>query len=307
MTGKEPFFSIIIPTYNRAEFILETLSTVFQQTYKDYEVIVVDNASTDNTSEILRPLANEGKIRYIQQDLNYERARSRNTGQDQAKGLFVTFLDSDDFMYENQLQDAYEFTVSHPDFRFFHNLYELVDQNRKRIYRYPFQKLKNPIKQICEGNFLSCIGVFLHQDIYSTIRWDENQLLTGSEDYEFWIRVIALEKKVGRIERINSGILHHPGRTMNNLQVGSAAHRFKYIISKVENTSALYEVYRPYLKKLSAFRWLFLAGIARSVSYQETIQYLTKAMITDTSVVFSRVFYSNIYFLLSRVLRNKKN
>jgi glycosyltransferase involved in cell wall biosynthesis len=300
---KAPFFSVVIPTFNRAEFICETLATVFQQTFQDFEIIVVDNASTDNTYELIRPLIIEGRIKYFKHDQNYERAKSRNTGQENATGTFVTFLDSDDFMYPNQLRDAYDFAMANPTCRFFHNLYELVDINRKRLYRYPFQKLKNPIRQICEGNFLSCIGVFLHRDLFSRVRWDENPLLTGSEDYDFWIRVIAHEKNVCRIGKINSGILHHPGRTMNNLQVHTAAERFRYIIAKIESTPQLFETYGPYLKKLGAFRWLFLAGIARSISYRETLKYLVKAIRTDVSVVFSLVFYSNIYFLLTRFLR----
>jgi glycosyltransferase involved in cell wall biosynthesis len=303
LTAKAPFFSIVIPTYNRAGFILDTLGTVFAQTFQDFEVIVVDNASTDNTAELLHPLAAQEKIKYLKHDKNYERAKSRNTGQENATGTFVTFLDSDDFMYPNKLRDAYDFAMANPTCRFFHNLYELVDENRKRIYLYPFHKLKNPIKQICEGNFLSCIGVFLHRDLFSKVRWDENPLLTGSEDYDFWIRVMALEKTVCRIEKINSGILHHPGRTMNNPQTHTAAERFRYIISKIENTPQLLETYGPYLKKLGAFRWLFLAGIARSISYRETLKYLAKAIRTDVSVVFSFVFYSNIYFLLTRFLR----
>src|SRR5436305_9177608 len=101
MKAEPVFFSIVIPTYNRADLILETLETVFNQTYKNYEAIVVDNCSSDNTLELLAPLVEKHKIRYIRHDRNYERSKSRNTGMDAATGDFLTFLDSDDFMYEN--------------------------------------------------------------------------------------------------------------------------------------------------------------------------------------------------------------
>src|SRR5882724_11938707 len=97
--GHEPLFSVVIPTYNRAGLISRTLNSVLCQTYQDFEVIVVDDASTDDTEQILEPLIRTQKIRYIKHDQNYERAKSRNTGMENASGHFLTFLDSDDLMY----------------------------------------------------------------------------------------------------------------------------------------------------------------------------------------------------------------
>src|SRR5688500_13474226 len=101
-------FSIVIPTYNRQDFILETLQTVFDQTYKNFEIVVVDNCSTDNTVELLAPLVDEGKIKLFRNDRNYERAHSRNVGMGKATGDFLTFLDSDDYLYPSFLQDAWD-------------------------------------------------------------------------------------------------------------------------------------------------------------------------------------------------------
>ncbi|HWZ23211.1 MAG TPA: glycosyltransferase family 2 protein, partial [Cytophagaceae bacterium] len=89
-----PFFSIVIPTYNREKCILNTLDTVFSQTFRDYEVIVVDNCSTDQTELVLSEFISSGKIKFIKHDKNYERAKSRNTGMKAARGNFLTFLDS---------------------------------------------------------------------------------------------------------------------------------------------------------------------------------------------------------------------
>src|SRR2546425_4596308 len=85
-----PFFSIVIPTYNRAALIRATLESIWQQTYQHYEVIVVDNCSEDNTEEVLEPYISAGRITFIKHDQNYERARSRNTGMSAAEGDFVT-------------------------------------------------------------------------------------------------------------------------------------------------------------------------------------------------------------------------
>ena len=279
---------------------MDTLQSVFAQTFCDYEVIVIDNASTDNTRQLLEPLIQEEKLKYILHDKNYERAKSRNTGQRVARGKFVTFLDSDDFMYPDNLKDAHLFAGTHPTMKFFHNLYELVNDEREVVYKFSFNPLKDPVKQICEGNFLSCIGVFIHRDIYSTLFWDEEKSLTGSEDYEFWIRVIAHEKMVGRINKINSGILHHPGRTMNNLQLETTERRYEYILSKIASDEKLMVVYEPHLTRLRGFRWLFLAGLAREFSSKMMLVYLKRAIQTFPPSFFSKAFLYNIFFLIRK-------
>src|SRR5436853_837478 len=170
--SQSPFFSIIIPTYNRAALIEATLQSVLEQTYPHYEIIVVDNCSTDNTEELLQPFIRAQQIQFIKHEENYERARSRNTGMSAARGDFVTFLDSDDFMYRTNLADAAEYALAHPECKCFHNLFELVDAERNVIYRYKFPSLKNQTKAITRGNFMSCIGDFIHREIYTQYRFD---------------------------------------------------------------------------------------------------------------------------------------
>jgi len=87
--------SVIIPTYNHSDFVLKTLASVFAQTFTDYEVIVVNDGSPDGTTRILRPLAEAGRIKYIEQP-NAGQAAARNRGLAEAEGEFVAFLDDDD-------------------------------------------------------------------------------------------------------------------------------------------------------------------------------------------------------------------
>lgn len=85
--------SVIIPVYNRAHYIKECLDSVLSQTYKDYEIIVVDDGSTDNVKEVLLP--NMQQIRYIYKE-NGGAASARNVGIMHAKGDYIAWLDSDD-------------------------------------------------------------------------------------------------------------------------------------------------------------------------------------------------------------------
>lgn len=302
--SEKPFFSIVIPTYNRADFILNTLDTVFAQTFKDFEVIVVDNCSTDNTLEILQTLIEEKKIRFIQHDKNYERAKSRNTGMRNAKGKYLTFLDSDDFMYPNNLKDAYDYIQANPEKKVLHNLYELVNEKKEKVYDYSFQKLKNPLKQIAEGNFLSCIGVFIHKDIYTSVFWDETPELTGSEDYEFWLRVLGNFPDLGRIEKVNNGILDHANRSVNTLQISQAEKRFNYFIDKLEKEDIYQTAYSKYLGKIKSTLYIFLAGMAKEANNVEKLkEYKKKAYKADSSIVFRKNYQSLSYHLIRKKLK----
>lgn len=97
-----PAVSVIIPTYNHRDYVLETLDSVFAQTFTDYEVIVVNDSSPDDTADLLRPLAAKGRIRYFEQP-NRGQAGARNRGLEEARGGFIAFLDDDDLWPADKL------------------------------------------------------------------------------------------------------------------------------------------------------------------------------------------------------------
>jgi len=98
-----PTISIIIPTYRHGHFVLATLESVWAQTYRDYEVIVVNDGSPDDTAARLAPLAESGRIRYVEQ-ANAGQAAARNLGLELARGEFVAFLDDDDLWPADKLE-----------------------------------------------------------------------------------------------------------------------------------------------------------------------------------------------------------
>lgn len=101
-----PFFSVIIPTYKRAHAILKAIESVLNQTFQDFELIVVDDASPDDTEHIVKSIKDD-RIVYLKNESNQERCLSRNRGINVAKGKYICFLDSDDYHLPNHLQDLY--------------------------------------------------------------------------------------------------------------------------------------------------------------------------------------------------------
>ncbi len=103
MNFKNPFFSIIIPAYNRAEILKETIPSVLSQSFSDFELIIADDGSADDTKTVVSKFEDQ-RIRYYQQ-VNRGVCAARNSGAQNAKGEFVIFLDSDDHIEQNWLKD----------------------------------------------------------------------------------------------------------------------------------------------------------------------------------------------------------
>ena len=285
-----PSFAVVIPTYNRATRLLNTLETVLRQEERATEIIVVDNCSTDETPEVMADLMEtHANLGYYRHEVNLERATSRNTGMSKATADYVTFLDSDDLMYPQNLREAADFAVE-KGAKFFHNLYESVDEDGRHVRYWPVPSLRNHLRSIAVGNFLSCIGVFIHRDIYSEYRFDTNPLLTGSEDWDFWLRVGA-DHRVDRLSAVNSAIVQHSGQTMLNQDVSVAARRVDYILEKIDSDPHLSSVYGPYRSLMRASRMVFLAGIANgNHDSKAALRFLGRALAEKATMGFSPRF-----------------
>lgn len=291
-TANTPFFSIVVPTYNRAHLVLKTLDTVWAQTFTDYEVIVVDNHSTDNIQEVMAPLVEAGKVRFIRHDQNYERAKSRNTGMAHAQGKYLTFLDSDDYMYPTCLADAHQYATQNPDTHIFHNRYELITPEGKHLYSYPAPSLANPLAAIARGNFLSCIGVFISRQVYGSLRFEEAPEYIGSEDYLFWLTVIGHYPKVGRVDKVNCGLVQHGGRSVNTIQIEEAFERRTRVNRHVLGQPIPGKTFAPYRKLLERSAAQFAAITAfKFNNFKRARHYLWLALKSDGSALLDPTFW----------------
>jgi len=194
--NSKPKVSVIIPTYNSAQFITETLESVFAQTYKDYEVIVVDDGSTDNTKEVLKPYMS--KIRYIYKE-NGGPASARNVGIKNAQGEYIAFLDSDDLWLPEKLEKQVEYFKSDPDVALvFSDCISFGDEEliRKRKRKYKGDVFLHLLRE----NFIPTLTVIAKKKCFDEVGYfDTDKSLISSEDYDMWLR-IARSFKVGYIE-----------------------------------------------------------------------------------------------------------
>lgn len=178
--------SVVIPSYNRAWILQEALESVLAQTYRDYELIVVDDGSTDDTQHLL--LQYSGRIRAIRQ-ANKGVSAARNAGIAAAAGDLIAFLDSDDAWLPAKLERQVVFFDTHPD-ALICQTEEIWVRNGRRVN--PARKHRKPSGMFFEKSLEMCMvspsAVMMRRGLIERVgRFDE--ALPACEDYDMWLRV----------------------------------------------------------------------------------------------------------------------
>lgn len=188
--NKKPFFSVIIPTYNREKFLKIAMRSVLEQTFDDYELLVVDDGSNDKTKEMLHAAGHklQAKIKYFYQ-VNKGPATARNRGLKEARGEFICFLDSDDRFRQDKLKTTYEYIEKYPQYQIFHTeeiWYRKGELLPQKIYH------KKPSGFVFENAVRLCSVSISTAAIKKTIFDDVglfDETMAACEDYDFWLRV----------------------------------------------------------------------------------------------------------------------
>jgi glycosyltransferase involved in cell wall biosynthesis len=283
-----PLFSIVIPTYNRARFIGKTIRSVLQQDFGNFEVIVVDDGSTDETPEIVR-LINDPRIKFFQK-INEERAAARNYGVQKSLGTYVTFLDSDDLLKPNHFSESKKFLEANPDTSIFSLGYDIRQADEKVLY--PFRVLPNPVNQkLCEGNFLSCIGVFIKREIIVRIPFNEDRELSGSEDYELWLRMAA-RYPIVTVPVVTATIVNHESRSVLQINPEKLEKRRKLLKQYIWRDEAFKKKFLEAKSKLHGFMDLYVALHLAMGSYHfKAVSKLMKAFAQYPPMIFKYRFW----------------
>lgn len=291
----DPFFSIVIPTYNRADRIGKTINSVQQQLNKDYEIIIIDDGSTDNTGEVVSQYLSKNVI--YRKIANSERGFARNRGIDLSRGKYITFLDSDDIYYPEYLNNAFESIVKQDYPEFLHLAYEIKDESG-RILQQINGLQNNDISIFIKGNPLSCLGIFLKRTITDRYRFVEDRSLAGSEDWELWIRVAA-NYGLKTDNRISAALIAHTERSvlksdrekLISRKLSSLKYAFsdKIVAEKFTKTRSLIEAH------CDSYIALHLALLGDK---KESVSYLIRSLKNNLSLIREKRFYSIIKHLI---------
>ncbi|MDP3731821.1 MAG: glycosyltransferase family 2 protein, partial [Candidatus Omnitrophota bacterium] len=199
-----PKVSVIIATYNRAHFICEAIDSALNQTFKDFEIIVVDDGSSDNTREVLEKYGST--IYCIYHQVNKGRAEARNTGIKNAKCEYIAFLDDDDIWLPHKLEEQVAFLDSHPEIGLVHTFTETVDEQghllkKETKNRFKLYKKAMKLGYTYEGMSRLCV-MFLSTVMARKKCFDKGGIFDSSipafEDWDLYLR-IALYYRIDTI------------------------------------------------------------------------------------------------------------
>jgi glycosyltransferase involved in cell wall biosynthesis len=281
-----PFFTIVIPTYNRATLIGKTIASVLSQTYGDFEVIVVDDGSTDPTPEVVKNIA-DPRVAYVR-TANRERAAARNTGTQQAKGAYVTFLDSDDLLYPEHLATAHRHLTAGA-FEVYHQAYEVVGERGDFIARIQANEPVLNALLFTRGNVMSCMNVFIRRDIAVINLFDERRSLSGVEDWELWIR-LAARYPIHHDREITGALVQHEGRSVNQTDGDRWIERMETFRAMVEQNVSVVEKYGALIPRLrsNVATYVSLHLSESKMEKRRAFRYLMQGIAQSPRALFQR-------------------
>lgn len=185
-----PTISVIIPTYNRAHLLGRAIQSVLEQTYRDFEIIVVDDGSTDNTEEVVKSF-NDERIRYIRRERNKGGAAARNTGIKAARGEYIAFQDSDDEWSPQKLEKQMAVFKRAPlNVGVVYTGFWRIEGNKKVYIPHVMirQKQGNIHNSLLEGCFVAASTAIVRKDCFTKVgAFDER--LPCFQDWELWLRI----------------------------------------------------------------------------------------------------------------------
>jgi glycosyltransferase involved in cell wall biosynthesis len=293
----KPFFSIIIPTYNRGHLISIAIESVLNQTFQDFELIVIDDGSIDNTEQIVSE--NYKDRLFYKKIINSERGAARNRGIEISKGRYITFLDSDDFLLPNYLEHAKEMLIGYNYPSFYHQGYKVCKPNGKIVRNIDFLDTpKLDITILAKGNPLSCMGIFIEYNVFKYFKFNEDRNLSGSEDWEFWLR-LAANYGVYTSNLVTAVLVDHTKRSVNQYREEELLKRKELALKSAFSDKEVAIKYNRLKKTMEANCDSYISlHLAISKHRNEAIKYLIRSILLDTSVLFQRRFVAIVKYIV---------
>ncbi len=221
----KPIISVIIPTFNRVKVLDRAIRSVLNQTFEDFEILVMDDGSTDNSREMVEGFA-DARIKYEWAENFGGPAVPRNRGLNLARGEYIAFLDSDDWWHPQKLEVSLKYLERGADV-VYHDLFRAKKSNQRIFWKkIPARNLKSPIfvDFIVNSNALPNSSVVVRKQILHDIKgFAEDRDLIAAEDYDAWLRVAKISEKFKKIPQTlgyywcGGGNISNPRQVLKNI------------------------------------------------------------------------------------------
>lgn len=222
MAVKLPIVSVIMPAYNAALFIEEAISSVISQTVSDWELIVIDDCSTDETRRIVSEFAEkDNRIRLVENETNMRVAKSRNRGLDIFRGEYVALLDSDDYYETNMLQKMIE-RQKETQADIVYCSYALVDEFGKKVCNDFIVPERTDFEKSIVRSVITCSSVLITREIAENNRFPTDMY---HEDIALWFQLLRDGAKAYGVTDVLAAYRQREGSKTSN-KISSAIRRW---------------------------------------------------------------------------------
>lgn len=236
--------SIIMPNYNCEKYIEETINSVINQTYTNWELLIVDDCSTDNSVEIIKSfMEKDERIKLLVNEKNSGAAASRNWALREAKGKWIAFLDSDDLWVADKLEKQIKFMEDN-GYKFSFTDYERIDENTQPLGELVTGPKKITKHKMFKCNYLGCLTVMYDAETTGVVQIPDS--IAKRNDYALWLKVC----KFAVCYRMNGVYAYYRKRS------NSMSHKSKSKTLKLNLLKYHYRVYR-FSENMCAFRAFF--------------------------------------------------
>jgi glycosyltransferase involved in cell wall biosynthesis len=216
-----PLISVVVPTYNHAEFLKRALASIVSQKYSHWEVIVIDNHSNDHTDEVMS-LFKSTKIKLVKIKNHGVIGASRNLGINHASGEWIAFMDSDDLWYNTRLSACAQFFSDKK------NKFDIISTDEKMVFNKGNKEKilrHGPASQymyrdmMIYGNRLSPSATIVRKSFLKEkkLRFSENPKFVSAEDYDFWMRIAKHGASFVFLKSVEGEYTIHSGNTSNQI------------------------------------------------------------------------------------------
>jgi glycosyltransferase involved in cell wall biosynthesis len=269
-----PIVSIIIPLFNMEKYLTDTLESILNQTFKSFEVIIVDDCSTDASPDIAKKFVDrDNRFKYFKLTTNSNRPSiPRNIGISRAVGRYIAFLDHDDLWFSKKLERQIQVLENRPDLAMVHShLWDFTERSKIR----GFVLLSNPYRRIAsygllrKHNVVQCSSVLVRSDVIKKLNgFDERIELRAIEDYQLWLR-LSEHFKVAYISEIHGLYRNSLNSTSTQLAL-SLKHEYldthMGTIIKDSTPPLVYRMFRKLVTFPLAIYFHLIDGIFRYIS-----------------------------------------
>ncbi len=293
--NENPMFSVILPTFNRAKLLRRAIQSVVQQTYENWELIIIDNFSEDGTQEVIKSF-DQTKIKFLQIKNNGVIGSSRNLGIENAIGNYIAFLDSDDWWSKNKLQTSLNFFKNQEVDVIYHNCIRKEGSiskstNCRSLNKNVYEDL------VLNGNTLVTSSVIVSRGVFKSLKFSEEEEHIGWEDYDLWTKIAYHDFKFKFISEdlgyysIGSDNFDNPTRVLLNID-----RIYKHILKPYKELKKIDNIWWPDYTKGIAF--LALKKYKKSINSFLKVIFKKSPLLPKIKSIYlivTKIFLSNFF------------